>query len=195
MSETSLSLLDQLCFRPDAAAWDRLVRVYTPLLQAWLRRYDVLSAADVDDLVQEVLLTVSQEVGRFNHNQAPGAFRGWLRAILINRLRHFWRGRDHRPAAIGGSDFLEQLDLLQDDASQVSRLWDSEHDRQLMRRLLDEIQPRFAVSTWQAFCRQVLDGDAAERVAEELGMPLHSVYAAKSRVLKALRSAGAGLLS
>ena len=44
-----------------------------------------------------------------------------------------------------------------------------------------------APETWQAFRRQVLDGMTAEQVAAQLDMPLHSVYAAKSRVLKALR--------
>jgi hypothetical protein len=73
-------------------------------------------------------------------------------------------------------------------------MWESEHDRHVLGRLLDTVQPGFAPQTWQAFSRQVLDGVAAERVAEELHMPLHSVYAAKSRVLKALRLAAAGLV-
>ncbi len=64
-----------------------------------------------------------------------------------------------------------------------------------MQRLLDLVQSRFAAETWQAFRRQVLDGAAAETVAGELGMPLHAVYAAKSRVLKALRAVGEGLIS
>jgi RNA polymerase sigma factor (sigma-70 family) len=194
VSETSLSLIDQLCRHPDAESWERLVSLYRPLLQGWLRRYDVLAEADVDDLVQDVLVTVSQQLGQFRHNQRPGAFRSWLRAILFNRVQHFWRARQQRPAAVGGSDFLEQLEQLQDDGSQISQLWDREHDRQVMCSLLDMVQPRFAGATWQAFCRQVIDGAPAETVAKELGMPLHSVYAAKSRVTKALRVAGEGLV-
>ena len=34
---TSLSLLKRLCDPADAEAWRRLVQLYTPLLQRWLR--------------------------------------------------------------------------------------------------------------------------------------------------------------
>lgn len=192
--ETSLSLLDRLCNQADAEAWTRLVEVYTPVLQQWLRRYDVLAPADVDDLVQDVLLTLSKEIAQFRPNQERGAFRAWLRTILVNRLRYFWRARQHRPQAIGGSDFAEQLEQLCDDKSQISRLWDSEHDRQVMRRLFALVEPRFAPESWQAFRRQMVDGASADDVAAQMNMPLHSVYAAKSRVLKALRELAAGLV-
>jgi RNA polymerase sigma-70 factor (ECF subfamily) len=194
MSETSQSLLEQLR-RPRAeGVWQRFADLYTPMLRSWLRRYEALEPADVDDLVQEVLLTVSQELPGFEHNGRPGAFRSWLRVILVNRLRHFWRSRKHRPGAMGGSDFLEQLDQLEDAGSAISQNWALEHDRQLMRRLFELIRPRFADVTWQAFRRQVIDGAPAETVAQELGIPHHSVYAAKSRVLKALRAEAEGLV-
>ncbi len=61
--------------------------------------------------------------------------------------------------------------------------------------LLAMMEPHFPAPTWQAFSRQVLDGIAAEAVAGELNMPLHSVYAAKSRVLRSLRNAAEDLVS
>jgi RNA polymerase sigma-70 factor (ECF subfamily) len=195
MLETSHTLLNRLRDQPDADAWSRLVELYTPVLHAWLRRYDVLAPADVDDLVQDVLLAVSQEMPRFQPQAQPGAFRRWLRTILVHRLRHFWRSRQHRPMAVGGSDFLDEIERLGDDKSQLSQLWDQEHDRQVMNRLLELVRPQFAAGTWQAFRRQALDGLSADAVAAELNMPLHSVYAAKSRVLKALRSLADGLVA
>jgi RNA polymerase sigma-70 factor (ECF subfamily) len=141
-----------------------------------------------------VLLAVARDLPSFRGNHERGAFRGWLRAILYNRVRHAWRSRQHRPLAVGGSDFLKQLEELQDGASATSRLWDRAHDRQVMLRLLDQVEPQFTAQTWQAFRRQVLDGQPADTVAKALDMPLHSVYAAKSRVLKALRIIGQGLI-
>src|SRR6266700_634635 len=178
MADTSISLLDRLGNGGDSESWNRLVALYTPVLHAWLRRYDVLSAADVDDLVQDVLLTLPKEMPRFRPSHERGAFRAWLRTILVNRLRHFWRSRQHRPMAIGGSDFADQLDQLSDGQSRISHLWDREHDRQVMQRLFALVEPRFAPDTWQAFRRQMVDGATADAVALELHMPLHSVYAA-----------------
>jgi RNA polymerase sigma-70 factor, ECF subfamily len=194
MAETSLTLLDRLRSQTDDEAWRRLVDLYTPILHGWLRRYQVFAAADVDDLVQDVLAAVVKEMPRFQQQQA-GAFRGWLRVILVNRLRHFWRSRGQRPAAVGGSDFLEQLEQLSDSASQASQFWEQDHDRQVLARLLATLQPQFAPATWRAFVRQAVDGVSAEQTAAELNMPMHSVYAAKSRGLRALRELAAGLIS
>lgn len=193
MHETSLSLLQRACADADPDSWERLVDVYRPLLSRWLQRYGVQDA-DADDLMQEVLLVVVRELPDFEHNQRIGAFRKWLRTVLVNRLRDYWRSRQHRPVPTGQTDFLARLDELEDEQSGLSRIWDQEHDEQVMARLLALLQPRFEPQTWQAFQRQVFDGQRADAVAEELEIPLASVYAAKSRVLSTLRQEAQGLL-
>jgi len=75
MNETSLSLLASLRQSPASETWTRLVELYAPLIRAWLRKYDVQDS-DADDLVQEVLLAVSKDLGRFDHGGQPGAFAG-----------------------------------------------------------------------------------------------------------------------
>src|SRR5262245_43749320 len=97
MAETPVSLLDRLRRSPDASCWVRFVQLYTPLIRDTLRRHAV-SAADADDLVQEVLQVVVQEIARFQHNQQKGAFRAWLRSVTVHRLRNFWRRRPAGPA-------------------------------------------------------------------------------------------------
>lgn len=193
MSPTSATLLERLRDRADAEAWQRLVDLYQPLLTGWLRRH-ALQVADVDDLVQEVLATVASEAPRFRHSGRPGAFRHWLRSILANRLREFWRARRLRPAATGDSDFVQMLDQLEDADSGLSHLWEQEHDQHVARRLLDMIEPQFAPSTWQAFGRVVLDGARPDAVAEELGLTLNAVFIAKSRVLQRMRREARDLL-
>jgi RNA polymerase sigma factor (sigma-70 family) len=193
MLPTSATLLERLRDRADAEAWQRLVDWYAPLLSGWLRRH-ALQNADVDDLVQEVLLTVAREASRFQHNGRPGAFRHWLRTILVHRLREFWRGRRLRPMVTGDSDFAGLLGQLEAPDSGISRLWDQEHDQHVVRRLLAAIEPQFASSTWQAFRRVVLDGARPDTVAAELGLTLNAVFIAKSRVLQRLRAEGRGLL-
>ncbi len=192
MVETSVSLLDRLRREPDGASWRRLVELYTPLLEGWLRRYD-LQAADVDDLVQDVLAVVLRELPQFDHNRRPGAFRKWLRTVLVNRLRKFWQRRHAGPAAAGGSDFLRMLEDLEDPDSDTSRRWDREHDAFVARRLLRLIEPDFAPTTWRAFQRLVLEGVPAAEVAKQVGITRNAVFIAKSRVLSRLRAELAGL--
>jgi RNA polymerase sigma-70 factor (ECF subfamily) len=65
----------------DARAYDRLLRDVLPLVRALLRR-DGNAAADVEDITQDVLLTVH----RVRHTYDPARpFRPWLAAIVARR--------------------------------------------------------------------------------------------------------------
>ena len=193
MHETSLSLLERLRHSPENESWTRLADLYTPMIRSWLRRYDVQDS-DANDLVQEVLLAVSKDLSKFEHAGQAGAFRGWLKAILVNRLRKFWRSRDRRPQSRGDSDIDARLALLDDPSSGMSQIWNREHDAYVLRQLLSLAEPHFARDTWTAFCRVALDGARPDVVAAELGISLNAVCLAKSRVLRRLRHESEGLI-
>ena len=191
--ETSLSLLARVRQSPVDSGWRELCDLYDPLLRRWLRRYGV-AGHEADDLVQDVLLVVTREVRRFEHNARPGAFRGWLRTILVHRLKDYWRRRDRQPSPGGGTHAAAALHELEDDASGLSRQWDREHDQYIVQRLLARIEPRFSADTFEAFRRIVLEREQPPQVAAELGLSLNAVYIAKSRVLRELRREAAGLV-
>ena len=193
MNETSLSLLAQLQESDEADSWARFARLYTPLITAWLRKYDVQNS-DIDDLMQDVFLAVSKDLPRFER-RGPGAFRGWMKGILVNRLRNFWRSRDRRPLAVAGSDIDARLAQLDDPTSQQTQIWNRQHDQIVMRQLLEMVKPQFESTTWKAFCRVALDGQKAQTVADELQISRNSVFLAKSRVLRRLRQEAEGLVA
>jgi RNA polymerase sigma-70 factor (ECF subfamily) len=183
--ETSVSLLERLAGSPHDDDWRRLLDLYQPLLRVWMTRAGV-AKSDRDDLSQDVLLVVFREVHRFER-RGVGAFRGWLRTILANRLRDYLRTRRKQPVATGDSDFLDRLDELEAPDSELSKLWDREHDEHVTASLLRRIQNDFTATTWEAFRLHVMDGHPAAAVAKEVGLSLNSVLLAKSRVLKRLR--------
>jgi RNA polymerase sigma factor (sigma-70 family) len=185
--QTPVSLLHRLReATPDANAWRQFDAIYRPLLTGWLRRY-ALQAHDADDLVQEILQAVAGELPHFHYNATRGRFTGWLRQVMVHRLREFWRARKRDRA------FVEPLiEELQDPGSDLSRRWDREHDQHVLKVLLDQIEPDFAPPTWQAFQR-LLAGEEPKAVAAALGLSVNSVFLAKSRILKRLRDAAEGL--
>jgi RNA polymerase sigma-70 factor (ECF subfamily) len=192
--ETSTGLLNAAHDCADGDAWRRLVSLYEPLLQGWLRRQGV-QHADADDLVAQTLAAVAQELPTFHHNGRTGAFRSWLRGILINRLRPYRRSQRVRSVCPADSDLIHRLaDVLADPQSDLTCRWDEDHDRHIARKLLQRIEPEFQSKTRQAFHRVTLDGADPDLVAAELDISLASVYAAKSRVLKRLRQEAAVLL-
>src|SRR6516162_5079240 len=190
--ETSASLIERITGAPTDDDWRRLDDLYRPLLRAWVARAGV-AASDVDDLVQDVLLVVIRKIAGFEW-RGQGAFRAWLRTILANQLRDYFRGQKYRPTATGDSDVLRRLDELESPDSALSRLWDREHDKHVAALLMQRVQGDFAPVTWQAFHRYVLKGEPPAQVAAELGLSLNSVLLAKSRVLKRLRQELAGLV-
>lgn len=191
MQDTSLSLLNRLC-STDSDPWRQLVDLYSPLLRLWLQRYG-LQGSDADDLLQEVLLAVSKDVARFEHAGHTGAFRGWMKSILVNRLRNYWRARQKQPQAVG-AQFEDRLAQLADAGTAISQLWDREHDQYVLNQLLTQAEPNFEPNTWRAFCRVALDGAQPDAVAAELGISRNAVVIAKCRVLNRLRQESAGLV-
>ena len=182
--ETSLTWLGRLTGSPTEGDWKQLLDVYGPLLADWLARSGV-PAADRDDLVQEVLMVVVRRVSEFDR-RGPGAFRAWLRTILANHLKKYFRDRPESGPAI-------DLEAVAAADSVLGRQWDREHDEHLAARALKVVEGDFAPATWAAFCRQVLDGRPAAKVAAELGLSVNAVLLAKSRVLKRLRAELPGL--
>jgi len=193
MTDTSLSLLERLQTQPDELSWQRLVDIYAPLIGRVLAR-SPLQNADREDLVQEVLKLVVQKLPEFQRRR-EGSFRAWLRVVTVNCLREFWRSSRHQPVATGDSDFLQKLQELEDPQSELTKIWDTEHDRHVVRRLLELIGPQYEPTTLQAFRRVVLEGQKPAQVAAELNISVNAVFLAKSKVLRQLRQEIAGLLS
>jgi len=177
----------------DGGAWKDLTALYRPLIVGWLLRQGV-PAHEVDDLVQDILLSVVRSLPTFSHSGRRGAFRAWLRNITRHRACDFWRAREPRAAATGDSGVAEALRQLEDPDSELNRRWDEEHDRHVLGCLLDLIEVEFEPTTVQAFRRVALEEAPSAEVAGELGLSVGAVYMAKSRVLKRLREEAEGLI-
>jgi RNA polymerase sigma-70 factor (ECF subfamily) len=174
-------------------AWHDLITLYRPLIVGWLRRHN-LRPHELEDLSQTVLLAVVKHLPSFAHSGRRGAFRCWLRTIARNALADFWQEFWKTRGTPGDLDPEALLRQIEDPDSNLNRLWDEEHDRYLLRCLLDMMDLEFEESTVKAFHRLALDGAPGTVVAAELGLSVGAVYVARSRVLKRLREEAEGLL-
>lgn len=190
MPDTPVSLLERLRVCPDEASWQRLVALYGPWIRDWLRRQG-LGPADTEDVAQEVMVVLIKELPHFTHDLRRGAFRRWLRTITLNRLRVFWR---ERRKTAGPPDLDGLLARLEDPESDLSRAWDEEHNRHVVARLLELIEPEFEATTWRAFRLVMLEGKSTAEAATALGMSAVAVRIAKSRVLSRFRREIEGLV-
>jgi RNA polymerase sigma-70 factor (ECF subfamily) len=182
---TSLSLLVRLKAK-DAAAWDRLVLLYAPLVYYWCRKLD-LPDQDAADVFQDVFQAVAANIGSFRKERPGDTFRGWLRIITQNKVYDHFRRTGREPRAAGGTEAnlrMAQLPAFEHHETDVGEV---HAHQQLIHRALELIRVEFTTRTWQAFWRIVVDGERTQDVAQELSMQPGAVRVAKSRVLRRLR--------
>ena len=192
MNETRQSLLIR-AQTGETNAWKDLTDLYRPLILCWLNRQG-MPADDLEDLAQEVLLSVVTHLPTFQHSGQRGAFRTWLRTIVCRRTVDYWRAIDTGTQGRGGSGATVALEQIADPDSALNRQWDDEHDQYVIHCLLDLVEQKFEPVSLQAFRRLTLDGASGAEVAQELGLSVGAVYVAKSRVLARLRLEAVGLI-
>ncbi|TWT98825.1 RNA polymerase sigma factor [Neorhodopirellula pilleata] len=171
-----------------ADGWSRFVHLYGPLIYRWVRRSGMQSS-DASDVTQDVLLSVSKDLAKFDPSRPDAKFRGWLWTITRRRIADSVRSR--------------QEEILLGSAMADLAVWsesldpptDAETDQAtLLRRAVAIYRDRFDPKTWQAFWATVVEGRQADEVAESLGMNRWSVYKARARILQRLRTELAGLI-
>ena len=183
---TSRSLLERLK-ADDAAAWDRLVGLYTPLLYRWCRRRGLLEQ-EIADVLQDVFQAVATHIASFRKERAGDTFRGWLRTIARNKVNDHFRRQGREPEGAGGTEAQARLAGLPESPPPGSgSSSDDRADRLLLGRVLDLIRGEFESRTWQAFWRTAVEGQSPADVAGELGMSPGAIRVAKSRILRRLR--------
>ena len=191
--KTSKSLLIRAKEGRKSEAWFKLVRIYEPLIASWLRRSDI-DEADILDLTQEVLLTISTRITIFNHNGRPGAFRNWLRKISINRVRRHWSQRKKRVPLADASEKTDLIELISDPVDEDSKRWEREHDRFVLEKILQFVALEFDARTMQVFRRATINEEPASKIAQDLNVTVGQVYKYKYRVMKRLLEESQGLV-
>jgi RNA polymerase sigma-70 factor (ECF subfamily) len=179
---TSLTLLERVRDRNDEA-WERLLRLYGPLVERWCAHWGI-RGQDADDVRQEVFQAVAMNLDGFRRERTGDTFRGWLRIITRNKLIDHSRRRERQPEAQGGTEAqrqmqqLAQQELPEDSADDLGGLY---------HRALELVRAEFETRTWEAFWRCAVDGQPPDLIAKDLGVTPAAVRKAKSRVLLRLR--------
>jgi RNA polymerase sigma factor (sigma-70 family) len=191
LPDTRYSLLARLAQPDDAAAWDEFVATYQSAIYRYARGRS-LGDSDANDLVQRVLMAVHQAVGSWQPSGRSGSFRAWLfRTAHLLCLKSI-RERQRHAFSTGGSSAVKQLHAIADsqsiqtgsDGQQSAEDWERWAFCWAASQIEQEVEPH----SWQAFWLTAIENHPAAKVAEQLGMRVGAVYAAKCRILAKLRT-------
>ena len=173
----------------DPAAWERLAKLYAPLVAFWCRRWGVADQ-DIVDVLQEVFSAIASHLQGFRKERPGDTFRGWLLTIARNKTRDYFRHRGDEPCAAGGTEASLRLQQIAAPhaESDLTCAGDDAIVDGVLGQALESIRGEFHERTWRAFWGVVVEGRAVADVAADLEMRPGTVRVSKSRVLLRLRN-------
>lgn len=178
----------------DHEAWRAFHDRYGELIRGFARVRGV-QPVDCDDLVQEVMLSLSRAMRNgFVYDPAKGTFRSYLKTTVIHAIVR--RARQNKvttgleeyeapaaPPAPGGGRLLGDHSNQGGDGDEAwEQQWRQHHTRLAMKT----IEGEFNATDLEAFQRYALMQHDAATVAKDLRVSVESVYQAKSRIVKRL---------
>jgi len=164
------------------------VEIYGPVVYDYGRRHG-LQDADAADLTQEVLRATAGAMSEFRYDPERGSFRSWLFTVARTKRINLVARQARNPLPSRDTETNQRLNEVRANGGDPNE--ETDWDRALERRLLDwaisRVRGEVTETTLQAFWRTAVAGTGPKTVAEELGMSVGAVYAARSRVLARLR--------
>lgn len=163
----------------DSDSWQRFTAIYAPIIRSYCRRRGFQSS-DIDDIAQNVMASVARSIKNFEYDPAKGRFRGWLASVTANKIKDFSSKSTLDRERLNG--YLEQLH----EPTEPDPQWTELFMQQVFSVAKEKVQQDVGEITWSCFQQVWVENRPATEVAQQLQIPIHSVYVNKSRVLKRL---------
>jgi RNA polymerase sigma-70 factor (ECF subfamily) len=184
---TRPSLLLRIRDAGDRSAWEQFVGQYAPMIYRFALRRG-LQDADAADVTQEVLRTVAAKAGRLEYDPAVGSFRAWLFTVTRNTLINVQKSESRSPRGTGDTAMQDRLDAQPAPTADEAAAWEQEYRQRRLAWAAERVRGHCEESTWQAFWRTAIQGEAPRSVAQSLGLSVGAVHIAKSRVIARLKA-------
>jgi len=188
LAESSQSLLKSMRSN-EPRAWERLVRIYGPVIRKQVARRGV-SADAVDDVIQEIFTSLYKSLNRFRKRVSTDRFLFWVRDITRKRIGDHFRRENGQKNGVGGlANIRRVMSCAAPGRSEsVDRSWNQQDLlRDTIKRVTGFLDHRVRPETRDLFLRVTMDGASVRIVAEEFGKSETAVRTSVSRVLQRLR--------
>jgi RNA polymerase sigma-70 factor (ECF subfamily) len=149
--ETRLSLLSRIRDHEDNESWQQFFDTYWKLIYNVARKAG-LKPEEADDVVQEVVLTVSKKIEEFRYDPARGSFKGWL--MKTTRWKILDQFGDRAPAGVQSREGRRTplVEQVPDPAGRaLERIWDEEWSKYLVDAGLERVRKRVKPLQYQIF--------------------------------------------
>lgn len=181
--KTSTTLLKDLARDSQHARWAEFVARYRTMMEAYMR--ERFPSVDADDVIQETLIALISIFPVYRYNpEEKGEFHNYLTGVLRHKaLKILNKDRRHSEVVTEyGKDFKDALKVSSDSEEEAWR--ESLFEIALQQFIADEtVQAR----TKEVFLRVAVNGEKAEKVAEDFGITRNAVDQIKARSMVRIR--------
>lgn len=184
--ETRASLILRLKNAEDVVAWNDFVAIYAPVIFRVACRHG-LQVADAENLIQEVLLSISRALPQWLQREDRGSFRAWLLKIARNEAVDMLTRRATRPLGKDGLEAERLLAEVPDHRCDLSSQFDLEYEQAVFQWAAAQVHDSVSDTTWQSFWLTHVEGLSVDRVARQLNMRTGTVYVARGRVMNRIQ--------
>ena len=160
----------------DGASWRQFHERCHAVISDWCR-WNRVSEADAEDVLQETLLVVVSKIAGFRH-LGRGSLRAWLRAIAWR----CWSDAVARASRSQAEELNGQYELAVDEIAVLEAQYEQLRRMELMKQAMVIVRQRVRATTWQMFYRTALGDECGVKVAADMQLPLYVLYAARARV-------------
>jgi RNA polymerase sigma factor (sigma-70 family) len=184
---TRMSLLSRVR-KGDEISWSEFYDTYKRLLYTVGKGSYALKEDEIEELIQEVMLTFFDASKTFKYDKSKGKFRNYLKRIFHFRALKF-KAKRNKASEIMTSVESEEFgieDLPEPHDPKLDRLWNEEWQKHVLHQALHEVKDTIDTKTFQVFNAVVFEEIPVQEVAEVFEVTANNVYAIKARTQKKL---------
>lgn len=160
----------------DEIAWERFYNFYAPLIRMHGRDCG-LKEQYLEDLIQNVMITLSMQMPSFVYDPARGRFRDYLRTIIRARANDMLR-KIYRQ---------ERIPYEPDDEADTTDLFEEEWRSHIREHSLEMLKAQVSAHHYQIFYLLDVQHRKVKELAELYNVPPVSIYTIRTRVEAKLR--------
>jgi RNA polymerase sigma factor (sigma-70 family) len=186
---TRQSLLERLKDRDDSQSWRGFFETYWRLIFNVARKSG-LSEVEAQEVVQETIIAVSRNIGRFNYDPERGSFKSWMlqmtRWRILDQLKSRKKDQDQFVPYSTPSEATQRtatVDRISDpNSAEMKDLWEDEWRNNLLEAALDRVREQVAPRHFQVFYFHVMQEETVRTVCRMFGVNAAQVYLIKHRI-------------
>lgn len=179
MYTTRTTLINKIA-NGDEIGWLEFDKTYRKLIASVALKQGI-PAADVDDIIQIVMLALFND-GKFNYSrETHGRFRTYLGGIIRHKIADFFRKNKQVTATDTVPNNIEYV------AANFESVYLAEYRQYILNAAIDELRQKVAPEYFEAFQLCVLQEYSDKKAAEMLGEKSNTVTVRKRRCKEILQ--------